>query len=430
MLLPTQQASGTAALTLIQSTLESIEQRRAEEEEKLKGKKEDKILKARIASDAVSQAANAKINEHFFGSLKGDENPMAVLIARFAQAMGVAQGADESNLDFGTRLEDAMFLTDFVAKEDIDGNAMLVGPKTFRVTIEDLTATLDGTAERPSANAQFLARFVTKNGLEQNTGEDNGTYYTRLRESLTQARSELPASVAEVEVAAGLRNLGITAKQLIAAIRQPYGDDAAAVKAALDNQATEDKTSTAETAKVLQRLEDVADPKSLEELQVEKADGPRDPTEVEDAETRAEREQDIRSREAMDKLEDVKDLGDAVKEQNDKATAPAAPGEGTAGDETAAAIDTLQVLAAGAEIADTEAALETASGNETGSGLTGTAEPDYVAGEAMSAEDQAVLLADAAAAADQDRADAAKDILAIHVDENGIYDFLIRQIAA
>ncbi|MGG2474047.1 hypothetical protein ACNVD4_01680, partial [Rhizobium sp. BR5] len=99
---------------------------------------------------------------------------------------------------------------------------------------------------------------------------------------------------------------------MIAAIANPYGDAARAVKDALNDQMQGTRFMTRETLKIIQRLEDVADPKTKEELHAER--GENRIGEINDAEVEAEREEDIKTREAQGKLEDVQKLQDVVKE--------------------------------------------------------------------------------------------------------------------
>lgn len=429
MLPPSQQASTTLVTSMVQSIVDDIEKRRLEDEEKAKGKTdEDKVLEARIESSAVSQAANARINEHFFGALKRDENPMATLAARFSAAMGVAQGTDESDMDYGSRLEDALTMTELVAKKDVDGEPTVVGLATFSVSVEDLTAAINGTDENPTGTTGLLARFVTRNDLGQAEGETDENYTLRMRAALTSARAGLPSSVAEVEAKSGLQDLGITAREMIEALKHPYGDAAQKIKTALDDKATEEKFLTADVSKVLQRLEEVADPKTLEELREDRLE--RDPTKVEDAETRKEREESIRALEAGEKLEDVEDLHEALRKGHE-AVLKGETGKQSGGDESgqsayAIAIQTIQVLAAGAEFAETQASIESDHANETTQDTT--AED---ARESPSDEDQAIMLARAGQADDEQREeDAQHDILAVAVDENGIYELLMKEDAA
>ncbi|MEK1930067.1 MAG: hypothetical protein AAAC47_09840, partial [Pararhizobium sp.] len=216
--------------------------------------------------------------------------------------------------------------------------------------------------------------------------------------------------------------------EMIEALKHPYGDAAQKIKTALDDKATEEKFLTADVSKVLQRLEEVADPKTLEELREDRLE--RDPTKVEDAETRKEREESIRALEAGEKLEDVEDLHEALRKGHE-AVLKGETGKQSGGDESgqsadAIAIQTIQVLAAGAEFAETQASIESDHANETT--LDTTAED---AREAPSDEDQAIMLARAGQADDVQREeDAQHAILAVAVDENGIYELLMKEDAA
>ncbi|MBP1857764.1 hypothetical protein [Rhizobium herbae] len=433
MLPPTQQASATLVTSMVQSIVDDIEKRRLEEEEKAKGKKEeDKVIRARVTSDEVSQAANARINEHFFGALKRDENPMATLAARFSAVMGVTQGADESDMDYGSRLEDALAITKLVAKKDADGKPTVVGLATFRVSVDDLTAAVDGTDENPTGMTALLARFVQRNDLQQADGEDDSDYTLRLRAALTSARAGLTSSVAEVEAKSGLQDIGVTAQEMIEAIKRPYGETAQKIKTILDDKAAEEKFLTADVSKVLQRLEDVADPKTVEELKTERLEN--DPTKVEDAETRKEREESIRALEAGEKLEDVKELHEVIRKGNEAAAKGETDGK-TDIDQTgqsagAIAIQTIQVLAAGVEIAEAQASIESNRANQSPALQDGGQASDDPH-QTPSDEDQAVMLARAGQASEEQRdEDATKDILAVTIDENGIYELLAKKDAA
>ena len=120
MLLPTEQAASTYLTDFMRGFVRDIEERQQEERKKAEGKREDKqqeALKAQIRPDESTAAANAKINAHFFGALKRDENPMATLISNFADALGLAQGSDESAGDFADRLATAVAFTRLVSRE-------------------------------------------------------------------------------------------------------------------------------------------------------------------------------------------------------------------------------------------------------------------------------------------------------------------------
>lgn len=418
---PAQQASSAAANSLMQSVLDGIEERRREDEEKLKGeKKEDRVLKAWIQPDGLAKSTNAKINEHFFGALKKDEDPMAVMMARFTAAMGLTQAADESNIDFAQRLSDNLTLVGLITKRDAFDLLTPLTPARFRVSGDDISAILDGTAESPTPMAELMARFAARAGIVREPDEPEKIFNARVGQVIREARQQLPESVLSLEKSSGLHELGITARDMIAAIAQPYSEEAQAIKAKLDEKARADKTLAGDLPKVLQRLEQVADPKTLEELKVERFK--RDPTRVEDGETLREREEDIRALEAADKLEDIEKQREAVKKAHEAAN------ENPGGDvstqtQTDAAVETIQVLAAGAAIAKNE----TAPADEA----AGTAGPAAVAAEkdgAMSDLDQAVMLVRAGTLENSSQArDAAAEILTIHVDENGIYDYLARK---
>ena len=227
----------------------------------------------------------------------------------------------------------------------------------------------------------------------------------------------MPADVATLERKSGLSDLGLKASDLVAAIRSPYGEEARRVKDALAEKAEAEKALTPEMRKALARLEDAANPKSIEELKLDRAR--RDPTRIEDAQTRKEREETIRKLEAGEKLEDVRDLQDAVGKAQD-AAATGKREDGKAADPTGAALDTIQLLAAGAEA--TETAGEAAA--KSGEGLPASGEvPAETTGEA-------VRNLDAAGSAElAEREAAKKEIFALRVDDNGIYDLITRQLA-
>lgn len=137
----------------------------------------------------------------------------------------------------------------------------------------------------------------------------------QMSKAIMAVRATAPKNVTDLEESTGLKELGISAQQMIAAIANPFGDAARAVKNALNEQAQGTQFMTRETMKVIQRLEDVADPKTKEELQAER--GKNRMGEINDAEVAAEREEDIQTRDAQGKLEDVQKLQDVVKEHID-----------------------------------------------------------------------------------------------------------------
>ncbi|WP_275787502.1 hypothetical protein [Pararhizobium gei] len=440
---PTQQASVTLVTSMVRSIVDDIEKRRLEDEEKASGRKQDdKVLKARIKPDAVAQTANARINEHFFGALKQDESPLAQLRARFLGALGIAQEKGESDVDFGTRVEDALVLVTMIGKAEaqtltkktVTVLESLTMPKVslarFRVSVEELEATISGENKEPSQMMQVLARYAGRLGIEREEGEAEPAFSERFGKALAGVRASMVQDITALEKKSGLRDLGVTAAEMVEAIKHPYGEAAQKIATALDDRVSEEKFLTADVAKVLQRLEEVADPKTIEELKADRLE--KDPTKVHDAETRKEREEAIRSLEAGEKLEDIEELNDAIAKGNDAAIkdedTPGPDADGTAQGIDVAAIQTIQVLAAGLEIAETQAVAESSSSDTTAAALE---EKAAEVREAPSDEDQAVMLARAGGAAEEAREAAAKDdILAVSIDENGIYDLLAKKEAA
>ena len=414
MLLPTEQAASTYLTDFMRGFVRDIEERQQEERKKAEGKREDKqqeALKAQIRPDESTAAANAKINAHFFGALKRDENPMATLISNFADALGLAQGSDESAGDFADRLATAVAFTRLVSREYADGQAIPVTLKTFGASADSVKSIMKGeTSDKDDPKARLAARI----GLDAGVDPESGDFSGQMEKTLTDARGKLPKTVEEVEEKSGLRKLGLTAEELIEAIRRPWGDTARKVQAALDAQASDERTLTKDVAKVIQRLEDIADPKTSSELKAERSRD--DPTRVEDAETRAEREKDIQVRESQEKVEDVKKRQDAIGEQIRGDGDPAKNGEGAPGSGGIEATEVIQVLAAGAEASQTAAAAKSATATKPESPVD-DGDPTV-----MSREEQIYLVEnhspEAAAEAQQQ---ARNDILQVNVDDIGLY---------
>ncbi|WP_426239390.1 hypothetical protein [Pararhizobium sp. DWP1-1-3] len=446
MITPLQSSAAIVTTTLMQSMIDQADEKRAEDEKKARREtKEDDILKARISASKSHAALNDKVNAHFFGALKGDDSPMVALISRFLNILGVSRDEGESDSDFGTRVEDTLTLVSMIGKKEanlpvsspIPGGAQEITLARFRVKVDDIDAVLNGTAEEPTEMTKMAARFVTRYGLTQTDGEEDLPYSKRIGETMASVRKSMPADIAELETKAGLRDLGITTAQLVDAIKNPTGKQAQIIQEALDDAARDTGGSKEDKQIAIQRLEDVADPKSIEELKLEKTQQP-DPTRVETAETRKEREEDIRKLEAGEKLEDIKDVQETIEKVNDailgapgQTDTPAADGKPAA--EVVTSGDLLLTLAAGAEMAEIEEEAESATASSTAgrtdavdteAGTTDTSE------EAKEEADAAVLLAragsgDAAAPAGGDAE--ASGILPVSLDENGIYEILKRQ---
>jgi hypothetical protein len=316
MLTPLQSAQSTAALSAMQSIVETIEDRRREDAEKASGRRPDEVLQqAHLRSDDTARQANARINEHFFGSNGRDEDTLAKLISRFSDMLGVTQQDGETSRGFAQRLSDMLTLVDGIGLPS-KGSELNVTLSSLGTTLTAVKQAMSGPSDDKSAN--LVARLALTTGVVQGESEADADFGQRLSSMLTRLRGELPANLETLEKKSGLSELGLRASDLVSAIRNPYGPEAERVKEALAEKANDEKSLTPEMRKVIARLEDTANPKTIEELKLERTQ--RDPTRVEDAQTRAEREETIRSLEASEKLDDMRDLQDAVSRAGDAET--------------------------------------------------------------------------------------------------------------
>ncbi len=412
MLTPLQSAQSTAAISAMQSIVETIEDRRRDEAEKASGQKNDDIREqAHLQSDDTARQANARINEHFFGSNARGGDTLAKLISRFSDTLGITQQDGESTRAFAQRLADRITLVDSVGVAS-KGSTLNVSLRSLGTTLSSVKEAMSGPSDDAAAN--LVARLALATGVTQGEDEADADFEQRLSTMLTRERGELPANVETLEKKSGLTDLGLTANDIIGAIRNPYGSEAQRVKDALAEKAQEEKALTPEMRKVLARLEDTANPKSIEELKLDRTR--RDPTRVEDAQTRKEREETIGKLEAGEKLEDVTKLQDAVGRANDDAVKDKADGKAPAD-----AADTIQLLAAGA--AATKAA-ENAPDEPDRNKSVDTDAPTENTGEAVRNLDAAGVIEQ------REREEAKKEIFALRVDDNGIYDLITRQLVA
>ena len=412
MLTPLQSAQSTAAISAMQSIVETIEERQRKEAEQASGRKNDDIREqAHLQSDDTARQANARINEHFFGSNARGGDTLAKLIARFSDTLGITQQDGESARAFAQRLADRITLVDSVGLAS-KGSTLNVSLRSLGTTLSSVKEAMNGPSDDAAAN--LVARLAFATGVTQGENEADADFEQRLSAMLTRERGELPANVATLEEKSGLTDLGLKASDIVGAIRNPYGTEAQRVKDALAEKAEAEKALTPEMRKILARLEDAANPKSVEELKLERTK--RDPTRVEDAQTRKEREETIGKLEAGEKLEDVEKLQDAVGRANDDAVKGKADGKAPAD-----AVDTIQLLAAGAEATRIAEKAPAKSDRDLSSD---TEAPAETTGEAVRNLDAA------GAIEQQEREEAKKDIFVLRVDDNGIYDLITRQLVA
>lgn len=410
MITPLQQTASIAVSDLMRSMVETIEERQREEQEKANGTKKDEAVKTQPQPDQSQRVANEKISAYLFGIMKPDPDAFASLVSRFSSALGVTQENDESSFSFARRLQDALTLTDSFEKADAQGKATTISLKSFGVSEAQVVDVLNnGVTAKTDPMAALAARIAQTAGL---TGKEED-FGVQMSDAIMAMRATLPKSVDDLEESTGLKELGVSAQQMIAAIANPFGDAARAVKDALNEQAQGTRFMTRETLKVIQRLEDIADPKTKEELQAER--GEDRIGEVNDAEVKAEREQDIQSRDAQGKLEDVQELQDVVKEHID-----AAAGEKTDGTEGQGPVDISSEIALISVLAATPDEEAAPAENDNA-----PAEADKAKTDATTTPADAEALLDAMAVVD----DARNTILPISIDDNGLYELLKKKAA-
>ena len=416
MLTPLASAQSTAAVSALQSIVSTIEERQREEAEKASGRKKDDVLQqAQLRPDDTARQANARINEHFFGNSLQDGDTLAKLISRFSDILGVSQQEGETARAFAQRLADRLTLVDAVSLP-AKGSELNVSLRALGTTLTAVKQAMSGPSDDATAN--LVARLAFTTDVTQGEGENDVDFEQRLSAMLTRQRGELPADITALEKKSGLTELGIRASDLVAAIRNPYGTEAERVKEALAEKARDEKALTPEMQKVLARLEDAANPKTLEELKLDRTR--RDPTRVEDAETRKEREETIGKLEAGEKLEDVQDLQEAVGEAHEDAAKGKTEGKAGA-DPARDAVDAIQLLASGAEATKISEKAPTKTDDTLFKHKDAPAE---TTGEAVR------NLAAAGTEERDEREDAKKEIFALRIDDNGIYDLITRQLVA
>jgi hypothetical protein len=268
---------------------------------------------------------------------------------------------------------------------------------------------------------QLIERLATKLGIDLDEERSNFALGRAIEEAVKQLGLD-STQISKLEEELGLKAAGISLATAIDAIKNPYGDDNIRLLDGLSKAANGGRGSF-DVARVVQRLEDVADPKTLEELKL----GPQghDPTRIEDAETRAERRQDIKALEASEKLEDVQEMQNAVKERNDKATRPVNT------DETAPTANAAEdmILVLGATVEQTR---DAAPGSDEPVQEPGT--DDATQGNALAAADDTEInevnaeAVEAVTAEELTKTQA--DVLSIFVDEIGLYELLKKKLAA
>lgn len=313
-------------------------------------------------------------------------------------------------------------------ERDMAGEARISASEEAKRAQEKIASALFG-ANRTDPNElkiDLIDRLATKLGLD--TDEARSSY--KLGKALEDALKEMqPSEAAKLAEDIGLTDIGISMDTLLKAIKNPYGDDNQRLMDGLTKKANGGKLDT-EVDRVVQRLEDVADPKTLEELKL----GPQgyDPTRVEDDETRAERQEDIEAAEAGKHLEDVQKVQDVIEKTNDKAvTEP----DGKVASETAPADDATALLAVFAAAAEQvgkagtdETAANPVSDTAPAEDTSTTSSKTRIKDEGPTSEFNENAIEELVA--DEATEQAKADVLPVRVDEIGLYELLKRKLAA
>lgn len=274
----------------------------------------------------------------------------------------------------------------------------------------------------------LLERLAKEVGLDPDEARSSFKFGKAVEDIVKQLPDE---QVRKIEEDIGLKDLGITMESLIAAIKNPYADDGQRLDDALVKKANGGKLGT-DVNRIVQRMEDIADPKTLEELKL----GPQgyDPTRVEDAETRAERKDDIAAAEAGKKLEDVQKVQDAIEEKND--TSNIEPGKtGADGEVKVDAGELLTLFAAAAEQSGDSAPAKAEDSLVSDAVKAGTKDENVASNgvpvKGGSETEVTELNADAIESMITDQAiEDTTAILPVNVDEIGIYELLKKKLAA
>lgn len=195
---------------------------------------------------------------------------------------------------------------------------------------------------------QLMERLGEAIGIKQ-LDDESGFGWGRKLEAALSSMDYAAKRALEKEI--GLDDLELSIDTLVAAIKNPYADDAERLKAALELKAGGGSDSQVYQSRVLQRLEGIADPKTAEELKLEP--DLNDPTRIEDDQVRQERAEEISDLQAMEKLDDIRELQDATGEAREAVE--------TQGEAPVEALDALSVLAG---IADAAAVTDAASDSD------------------------------------------------------------------
>ncbi len=164
MLLPTQQSIATATTSLVGSIVKDIEKRQAEEEEKARGARDDKVLKAQVQSDGARKAANDKINAHFFDRTQNDPNSnRAALIRQVGEFFDLDRETFKSDAAFARALENEIKALD---PSDIAKVERQLGLDKLGVSLTELTEALKNPGGRENETLKAALGETSSNGSQ------------------------------------------------------------------------------------------------------------------------------------------------------------------------------------------------------------------------------------------------------------------------
>ncbi len=160
---------------------------------------------------------------------------------------------------------------------------------------------LDAQTDSRQAIIKLAERVTEVLGL---TEEQASSHFAIGRQLQNLVQDMGSKALAKLEEQLGLDALGVSAEELATALIDPGSIEAEKIGLAASKAgASPSSGMSAQDSKVIERLEEVANPKSIEELKLEQAE------ETDEAEW-LERDEKIRSLETLDALEETKDMID------------------------------------------------------------------------------------------------------------------------
>jgi len=169
MLLPTDRSAGLAATNLMQSMLDTAEERRAEREEEASGKKGDPVLKARMSMDETRARAKEKIETYLFDSSHVSVNELKLdLMERLGEALGLKQEDGESGFSWGRKLETILSTMDYASKHALEKD---VGLDELGISIDTMIAAVKNPYADDSERLKAALELKAGGGAETHVNQ-------------------------------------------------------------------------------------------------------------------------------------------------------------------------------------------------------------------------------------------------------------------